>query len=169
MTDKMFKMQPKGMFGNFLYNKLVESDTTIKKFAEDLGVSHETVRNHIRGKVRPKLSVLRVYSETFGVSIGTIMDYIKIDYEDERTTRMTPVGQFGSFLYSACREKDGTFVDASKNLNFPVQTIRKHCSMKMIPHYSTLLIYAQYFNVPITKLINMIEHDRKEMEKKNGY
>lgn len=168
MTDKIFKVQPKSMFGEFIFDKLKESDLTLKEFSEKIGITKQSINSHIKGKVHPNQSTLRIYSEFFGIPIGTMVDYIKNDYENDNMKRIIPVGSFGSFLYKACLEKDGTFIETSRNIGFPVQTIRKHCLMKMIPHYGTICIYARYFGVPVNRLTDMLENDRLEKENNHG-
>lgn len=59
---------PNNLFGAWLREKLIEFDMSTKDLADDIGVTRESVSNHLNGRFNPNRNTLRLYARYFGVN-----------------------------------------------------------------------------------------------------
>lgn len=67
-------------FSVWLRNKIKERGITNRKLAKDIGICRNTVSNHINGKYKPQIKIIRLYSRYFKVEERFLYRMVKEEY-----------------------------------------------------------------------------------------
>lgn len=74
------RMNKSNQFGNYLMNKIMDSNLSIAQYAEMIGVDKQSIYHHVNKETMPKIRILRKYAKFYGDNVGDLIAMVRSDW-----------------------------------------------------------------------------------------